>query len=80
MRLLNKCVKGTPAHKAGAIALMEHYQKYGDYGISERTYIYRVLIDKKIVSIRIVNSTKSYVARENGRARRLIRVWEENRV
>lgn len=59
---------------------MEHYQKYGDYGISERTYIYRVLIDKKIVSIRIVNSTKSYVARENGRARRLIRVWEENRV
>lgn len=79
MRLLNKCVKGTVQHEAAALALSEHFKKYGNYGISERTYTYRVRIKGEIVSIRIANSTRSYVAHPSNGARRLVRLWEENR-
>ena len=79
MRLLHKCERGTVQYEAAALALNEHFKKYGHYGISERTYTYRVRIKGEIVSIRIVNSTCSYVAHASNGARRLKRLWEENR-
>lgn len=76
MRLINRCVRGTAAHEAARVALSEHLKKYGNYGVLDKTYTYKIKLNNKIHYINIFNSKKSYVARDNGRVNKIETLWE----
>ncbi|HCC77884.1 DUF4060 family protein [Atlantibacter hermannii] len=72
MRLINRGSKQSPvARQACAAALQEHYERFGDYGITGKSVDYMIRVDGTKLRVEIRNCQHSYIATPMDKPRRL---------
>ncbi|MCK4227722.1 DUF4060 family protein [Enterobacter asburiae] len=71
MRLINRSKGDSIGGPACTAALKCHFEKYGEHGRSDKQTFYTIRIQRRKITVEVVNRPRSYVATAMTRARHL---------